>query len=58
MMAKRVDCFKCKYFYVTWDQRFPKGCRAFEFKTARLPSMEVLRASGQPCMRFERKGDK
>ncbi|MBY0123399.1 uracil-DNA glycosylase [Bacillus sp. S/N-304-OC-R1] len=55
MNSKRIDCFKCKYFYVTWDQRFPKGCKAFQFKTAKLPSMEVLKASGQPCLRFEKK---
>jgi hypothetical protein len=55
---KKIDCFKCKFFYVTWDQRFPKGCKAFQFKTAKLPSIEVLKASGQPCLRFERKGNK
>nr|WP_254119758.1 uracil-DNA glycosylase [Bacillus sp. FJAT-29790] len=57
MVSKRIDCFKCKFFYVTWDNRLPKGCRAFGFKTARMPSAEVLRASGQPCLRFEKKGD-
>ncbi|MFO1442167.1 uracil-DNA glycosylase [Bacillus sp. Bva_UNVM-123] len=57
MMKKRIDCFKCKYFYVTWDSRYPKGCKAFQFKTAQLPSAEVLRASGQPCLRFEKKAN-
>lgn len=55
MNNKRVDCFKCKNFYVTWDQRFPKGCKAFNFKTNRLPSLEVFRASGEQCLRFEKK---
>ncbi|KAB2332454.1 uracil-DNA glycosylase [Bacillus mesophilum] len=55
MDNKRVDCFKCKFFYITWDQRYPKGCRAFEFKTSRLPSLDVYRASGQRCLRFEKK---
>lgn len=56
-MSKRIDCFKCKFFYVTWDNRYPKGCKAFQFKTAGLPSVEVLRASGQPCLRFEKKNN-
>jgi len=49
---KRIDCFKCKHFYITWDSRFPKGCKAFEFKGRALPSVEVKRASGQDCLRF------
>ncbi|MBP2242551.1 hypothetical protein J2Z40_003127 [Cytobacillus eiseniae] len=58
MTKKRIDCFKCKFFYVTWDQQFPKGCKAFQFKTANLPSLDVRRASGQPCLRFQKKVDR
>lgn len=50
-----VDCFKCKHFYVTWDEAKPKGCRAFGFKTNRLPSVVVFESSGEPCMKFEPK---
>ncbi|MCA1026413.1 uracil-DNA glycosylase [Cytobacillus kochii] len=55
MPEKKVSCVKCKYFYVTWDQRFPRGCKAFGFKTKKWPSMEVHTASGQSCLRFEKK---
>ncbi|MCM3705454.1 uracil-DNA glycosylase [Cytobacillus firmus] len=55
MSSQKIDCFKCKYFYVTWDRNHPKGCRAFQFKTSQLPSLEVFRASGNPCLRFEKK---
>jgi len=55
MMVEKKDCFKCQYFYVTWDPHFPKGCKAFGFKTRQLPSVEVMKASGQACLRFEKK---
>lgn len=51
-MERRVDCSKCQFYYVTWDPRFPKGCKAFGFKTREIPSLSVFRSSGQPCLRF------
>lgn len=51
----RIDCMKCRHFYVTWDQNFPRGCRAFNFKGAAMPSAAVLASSGKPCMNFELK---
>ncbi len=50
-----INCFTCVHFHVTWDQRFPKGCRAMNFKTSRLPSHEVYLASGMRCEFFEEK---
>ncbi|PJN91061.1 uracil-DNA glycosylase [Bacillus sp. mrc49] len=52
---KRVNCMLCRHFYVTWDPNFPKGCRAFQFKTANLPSLDVFRSSGQVCLEFTAK---
>lgn len=52
---KRVNCLGCKHYYVTWDEKFPKGCRAFGFKTNQLPSLEVFRSSGSPCLKFDPK---
>ncbi|MCT4566010.1 MAG: uracil-DNA glycosylase [Maledivibacter sp.] len=48
----RIDCFKCKYFYITWDQNSPRGCRYFGFKTSLIPSIAVLRSSGKKCGAF------
>lgn len=53
--TERIDCLKCRHFYVTWDPQFPKGCRAFGFKTSQYPSQTVFASSGQPCMNFEPK---
>lgn len=52
---KRIDCMKCAHFYVTWDPQFPKGCKAFGFKSPQMPSLTVLSSSGKPCMNFEAK---
>lgn len=53
--TQRIDCMKCIHFYVTWDPKFPKGCRAFGFKTQTMPSITVLSSSGSPCMNFQPK---
>lgn len=53
--TERIDCMKCKHFYVTWDPSSPKGCKAFGFKTKMLPSTIVLQSSGKPCLHFETK---
>lgn len=55
MNNKKVNCFKCEYYYVTWDPNFPRGCRAFAFKTARIPSAQVYQASGEHCLRFKKR---
>lgn len=49
---KPIDCFKCRYFYITWDASQPKGCKAFRFKTKKMPSTVVLETSGEPCLKF------
>lgn len=48
----KVDCFKCQYFRVTWDQNNPRGCSAYGFKTKQIPSMLVKQSSGMDCLKF------
>lgn len=52
---KRINCKKCVHYYVTWEAQHPHGCRAFGFKSPRIPSMEVQKNSGLPCELFEEK---
>ena len=52
---QKVDCLKCKHFYVTWDEKLPRGCRAMGFKSKEMPLMVVRQASGRECLGFERK---
>jgi len=47
-----IDCFSCQHFYVTWDANNPRGCKAFAFKTRRLPSEVVFETSGEDCLKF------
>ncbi len=49
---KRVNCRKCKYFYVTWDKKFPYGCKYMGFKTSNMPSVAVKKQSGEECLAF------
>ncbi|WDP88674.1 MAG: uracil-DNA glycosylase [Desulfobacter sp.] len=51
----RINCYKCKFFYVTWEPAHPNGCRAMGFKSKQLPSVVVRRSSGKPCQLFEPK---
>lgn len=48
----KVDCFKCQFFRVTWDQNNPRGCSAYGFKTKQLPSVVVKQSSGMECLKF------
>jgi hypothetical protein len=50
-----VDCRKCRHYYITWDKKFPYGCKAAGFKSARMPAAEVLAASGRTCLSFQEK---
>ena len=54
----KIDCFQCRHFYITWDQKHPKGCKAMGFKSVEMPSVVVLRSSGVECLRYERKENK
>lgn len=48
----QVNCLKCRYFFITWDKNFPRGCRLFNFKGKALPSVAVYEATGAPCINF------
>ena len=51
----KIDCMKCKYFFITWDKNSPRGCRFFNFKSRQIPSTVVLQSSGSACLKFESK---
>ncbi len=48
-------CFKCKYFFITWDRANPRGCRAHGFKSPEVPSVIVFESSGIECQFFVKK---
>jgi hypothetical protein len=60
MMKKKhagtlVNCFFCEHFYITYEMKFPYGCRAMEFKSVRMPSVDVFENSGMDCALYVRK---
>jgi hypothetical protein len=55
MKKAKVNCFDCIYFFVTWDDKFPRGCKAMDFKTKKIPSILVRESSGAECTRFKAK---
>jgi len=54
-MNERVICQKCKYYYVTWQQNKPHGCKAYGFKSMQIPSLVVKQSSGIPCTLYTKK---
>ncbi|MES2106667.1 MAG: hypothetical protein V4634_21790 [Pseudomonadota bacterium] len=53
--AEPPNCNHCVHFYITYDASFRYGCRAFDFKSARLPMLDVFDASGQECQHYTKK---
>jgi len=53
--SEKVSCFNCLSFYITYELRFPYGCRAIGFKSARMPSQEVSASSGMVCQFYKAK---
>lgn len=54
-MNNYINCTKCIYYYITWDQNSPKGCKYFGFKTKLMPSQYVFKSSGKKCEAFKEK---
>jgi len=54
-IQKQIHCQRCRHYYVTWDKRFPHGCRAMKFKSKAAPSITVHESSGRPCLLFSPK---
>ncbi|MFW6163103.1 MAG: uracil-DNA glycosylase [Planctomycetota bacterium] len=52
------DCHRCRFFRVTWNARLRYECRAFGFRSARLPALAVRDSSGTDCQLFEPKTGK
>ncbi len=43
---------------MTWDKSSPKGCKAYNIKSAAMPTQIIKQASGEDCMKFEPKKKK
>ena len=54
----RINCIYCRHFNVSWDPRFPHGCKLFGVKSRAMPSQVVGEATGAPCEHFTPKTKK
>lgn len=52
MGTDRLNCQKCKYYFITWDNRYPYGCRLFGVKSREAPSIIVYQSLGKQCEGF------
>ncbi len=50
-----INCFFCEHFYITHEEKFPYGCRATDFKSVRMPAVDVYNNSEMDCALFVRK---
>ena len=48
-------CNQCAYYFITHELPFRYGCRTLDFKSQRLPELDVTASSGQPCLYFQPK---
>ena len=48
-MKNNLKCYGCSYFYVTYKQSKPYGCKAYGFISRILPSIVVFESSGIKC---------
>ena len=51
-LNKRPNCWKCTFFRISWDERFPYECRAMNFKSKVIPHIEVYKLDGVRCLSF------
>lgn len=52
---KKINCMKCKFFFITWEKQNPYACKIFGFKGRMMPSVQVRLTTGVECPSFELK---
>ena len=52
---RHADCNSCAHFFITWNKKFPFGCRAMGFMTSNSPSKDVFEVEGRDCLAYKNK---
>ena len=55
MIPPRINCKKCLHYYVTWDVKFPNGCKLFGIKSKNDPYLIVFQSLAKPCENYQPK---
>lgn len=50
-----MNCMSCVNFFVTWDPKFPMGCKLYGIKSKTAPHDQVFQNTGQPCLVYQPK---
>ncbi len=50
-----VNCFFCEHFHITDDVKRPYGCYPMDFKSDRMPAVDVYNNTRMDCSLFVRK---
>jgi len=50
-----MNCIQCAHYFITWDYKFPMGCKLFEIKSQSAPHIKILEITGQECQGFQKK---
>ncbi|MCX7711001.1 MAG: uracil-DNA glycosylase [Clostridia bacterium] len=53
MILGTVNCQKCLHYYITWDPKFPYGCKLFGVKSRQAPSVIVYQSLGKACENYK-----
>jgi hypothetical protein len=54
-MKRGIICQKCRFYFITWQQNKPHGCKAYGFKSKQIPSLVVMQSSGIKCSFYQQK---
>ena len=57
-LATTINCFSCEHFFITYEAKFPYGCRIMGFKSVCMPSADVFANSDMECNLFTLKKNK
>tara|TARA_B100000945_G_scaffold293913_1_gene270266 strand:+ start:699 stop:875 length:177 start_codon:yes stop_codon:yes gene_type:complete len=58
MTKKKISCWDCKYFAISWDKNFRYECKRLGFKSNYLPSQQVRVIDQRECLAFQAKENK
>ena len=50
-----VNCFFCERFYITGEVEHPYGCSTMNFKSHRMPAVDIYNTTQTDCTYFVRK---
>lgn len=52
---KKINCFDCVYFKITYSTLHPRACLQWGFKGMQMPSIAYFQSVGKNCEQFVKK---